>query len=274
MTSPENTPFTRYGKTKKVEGGIKARSARGAIGETWWSQRFITVLESLALGGRLSRGKNYARQGQVLSLDIAPGVVSAVVQGSRDDPYSLTIKFAPVEAWDEVEAAIAARALFSAQLLAGEMPPALEEVFSSVGVPLFPTIARDLVMKCSCPDFAVPCKHIAATFYLMAEAFDDDPFQILLWRGRSRDELLAHLGPGSLLEPEPPGVFDDLAPPPLAEMLDRFWVMPVPLPARPTTLDTAPDLLLRQLPTPGSTLGGAALIGKLHPIYDAFAAEG
>jgi uncharacterized Zn finger protein len=117
-----------YGKTKKVEGGIKARSVRGTIGETWWSQRFISVLESLGVGGRLGRGKNYARQGQVLSLDIAPGVVSAVVQGSRDDPYTLTIRFAQVQDWNPVEEAIAARALFSAQLLAGEMPAALEEV--------------------------------------------------------------------------------------------------------------------------------------------------
>ncbi|GIH06615.1 hypothetical protein Rhe02_46820 [Rhizocola hellebori] len=256
-----------------MEGGIKARSVRGTIGETWWSRRFIAVLESLGVGGRLGRGKNYARQGQVLSLEVAPGVVSAVVQGSRDEPYTLTIRFAPVPDWRPVEDAIAARALFSAQLLAGEMPAALEEVFDAAGVPLFPRRSRDLVMQCSCPDYAVPCKHIAATFYLLAEAFDADPFQILLWRGRGRDELLAHLGPATLFEEQVPGVFDEVRLPPLDEVIDRYWVAPVPLPTRPTTLDTATDLLLRQLPTPGAGLGGSALIERLRPLYAAFAVE-
>jgi uncharacterized Zn finger protein len=270
MTTPG---FQPYGKTKKVEGGIKARSVRGSIGETWWSRRFIAVLESLGVGGRLGRGKNYARQGQVLSLDIAPGVVSAVVQGSRDEPYTLTIRFAPVPDWNPVEEAIAARALFSAQLLAGEMPAALEEVFDAAGVPLFPRRSLDLIMQCSCPDYAVPCKHIAATFYLLAEAFDADPFQILLWRGRGRDELLAHLGPATLFEEQVPGVFDEVRLPPLDEVIDRYWVAAVPLPTRPATLDTATDLLLRQLPTPGAGLGGSALIERLRPLYAAFAVE-
>ena len=42
-------------------------------------------------------------------------------------------------------------------------------------------------MRCSCPDSEVPCKHLAATFYLLAEAFDEDPFLILRWRGRDRE---------------------------------------------------------------------------------------
>ena len=60
-------PFEEYGKTIRVEGGLKARSTRGAIGESWWSKRFLAVLESFALGTRLTRGRNYARAGQVLT---------------------------------------------------------------------------------------------------------------------------------------------------------------------------------------------------------------
>ncbi len=266
-----------YGKTVQVEGGLKARSTRGAIGETWWSQRFIAVLESFSLGTRLTRGRNYARKGQVLALTVAPGVVESTVQGSRETPYSVSIGL-PVlggDAWAAVETAIAAEAVFSARLLAGEMPAALEDVFVSVGAPLFPTKLGQLAMSCSCPDFAVPCKHIAATFYLLAEAFDDDPFQILLWRGRSREALLAHLGsaPFAQDEPPPPSPFADVVLPPLEEMLDRFWVAPVPLPERPPVLETAPDLLLRQLPTPGAALGGASLIAKLRPLYERLASE-
>jgi len=55
--------WREYGKTIKVEGGIKAQSTRGAIGESWWSKRFLSVLESFAMGGRLTRGRSYARAG-------------------------------------------------------------------------------------------------------------------------------------------------------------------------------------------------------------------
>lgn len=262
-----------YGRTRSVEGGLKARSSRGAIGESWWSQRFIAVLESFALGTRLTRGRNYARKGQVTSLDISPGMVDARVQGSRKTPYSVLIELSPLpdKAWHAVEKAIAAEAVHSARLLAGEMPPALEEVFASVGAPLFPSSVGDLDMSCSCPDHAVPCKHIAATFYLLAEAFDDDPFQILLWRGRSREALLAHLGTADpLVDEPPPSPFADVTLTPVEELADRFWVMPVPLPERPPVLETAPDLLLRQLPTPSATLGGASLVAKLRPLYHHF----
>jgi uncharacterized Zn finger protein len=117
----------------------------------------------------------------------------------------------------------------------------------------------------------VPCKHLAATFYLLAEAFDTDPFQLLLWRGRSRDALLAHLSVEDALIPERvPSVFEDVKVPQLKDMLDRYWVMPVPLPDRPPTVDTDPDLLLRQLPTPSPVLGGPSLIAKLRPLYTTF----
>jgi uncharacterized Zn finger protein len=270
-----------YGKTRKVEGGLKARSTRGAIGETWWSRRFIAVLESFALGTRLTRGRAYARKGQVISLDIAPGVVASTVQGSRKKPYDVTVALEPLrdKAWHAVEKAIAAEAIYSARLLAGEMPPDLEQVFASAGAPLFPRSVGELAMRCSCPDHAVPCKHIAATFYLLAEAFDDDPFQILLWRGRNRSELLAHLGSADPLWQEQAqhlddqqSLFADVRLPPLDELRDRFWVMPVPLPERPPVLETAPDLLLRQLPTPNAALGGRSLVAKLRPLYQAFSA--
>jgi uncharacterized Zn finger protein len=276
--------FRDFGKPRKVEGGLKARSARGAIGESWWSRRFLAVLESFALGTRLTRGRAYARKGQVLSLTVAPGSVTASVQGSRPAPYAVTIGLKPfTEAvWVDVEEALAAQALFGAQLLAGEMPQEIEEVFAAAGAPLFPQSIADLSLKCSCPDWSVPCKHLAATFYLLAEAFDTDPFQILYWRGRDRETLLARLralrtGVDELavLPPAPaPAVLIGAAPaltglatPPLSETLDRFWTSPVPLPKRPPTLDVEPDLLLRQLPPPGPALGGPGLTDRLRPAY-------
>ncbi len=184
-----------YGKPIRVEGGVKARSTRGDIGTTWWSRRFIDVLESFALGSRLTRGRNYARKGQVLSLSVEPGLVSASVQGSRPKPYQVTVELTPFPGlvWARAEIALAEQAIHSAHLLAGEMPGELEEVFAAAGAPLFPARIGDLSMRCSCPDHQVPCKHLAATFYLLAERFDADPFQILHWRGRTREELLDRL---------------------------------------------------------------------------------
>ncbi|WP_422773893.1 SWIM zinc finger family protein [Plantactinospora sp. WMMC1484] len=189
------TDFREYGRPRRVDGGLRARSARGAIGRSWWSRRFLDVLESFALGTRLTRGRSYARAGQVLSLEVAPGEVTAVVQGSRPKPYRVSIRFRPFaeRLWARIETQLAAQALFSARLLAGELPPELEELFAEAGAPLFPAGIDELAQRCDCPDFAVPCKHLAATFYLLAEAFDADPFQLLRWRGRDREQLLARL---------------------------------------------------------------------------------
>src|SRR5215472_7645815 len=182
-------------RPRAVDGGLKARSARGAISKTWWSERFIEVLEGIGLGSRLQRGRNYARRGQVITLDIDAGLVSARVQGSRTQPYRVRIgitAFGKAE-WAALEQALAASAWYTARLLAGEMPDDIEDVFSGAGLALFPETSRDLSLDCSCPDWEVPCKHIAAAFYLLAEAFDADPFAILAWRGREKDDLLANL---------------------------------------------------------------------------------
>src|SRR6266566_1038632 len=176
----------------KVEGGIKAKSERGEIGSTWWSKRWIEVLESFSMGTRLTRGRSYARQGQVISIDIEPGVVKAKVQGSRPKPYNIKIQLRPLsdQDWEEATEAMAAQAIFAAKLLAGEMPTNIEEAFHAVKLSLFPTAAKDLVTDCSCPDWANPCKHIAAVYYLLAERFDEDPFLIFKLRGRTKEQII------------------------------------------------------------------------------------
>jgi uncharacterized Zn finger protein len=175
--------------------GIKAQTRRGAFGKTWWASRWIAALERLVNPGRLSRGRTYARTGQVVSLEVGRDGVKAVVQGSRPKPYDVTITFKKLTdtEWDRVVDAMAAEALYAARLLSGEMPEQIEEVFAAAGTSLFPTDKNDMRTKCSCPDDANPCKHIAAVHYLLGERFDEDPFLMFLLRGRSRDEIVSAL---------------------------------------------------------------------------------
>jgi uncharacterized Zn finger protein len=284
-----------------VEGGLVARSTRGGIGEQWWSRRFIEVMESFALGGRLTRGRNYARKGQVISVEVAPGEVTALVQGSRVTPYKVRVGLARFTEliWAKAEVVLAEQAIHSARLLAGEFPPELESVFGGIGAPLFPARLGDLKMSCSCPDPVIPCKHLAAAFYLLAEHFDDDPFLILRWRGRPREELLDRLrrlradedpdpgsdadhdldaDAGSLAVPAAttPGpvlsaalALDGLRPDvhDLDLAVSGFWTAG-DTPSLPTHPELPVDLLLRLLPVPPAGLGGGRLLALLGPLYE------
>src|SRR3990172_5012890 len=157
---------------RPVEDGLRAKSKRGPIGETWWSQRFTAVLEDFHEGPRLARGRAYARRGQVIDMDVEAGEVSARVQGSRARPYTVSIGVTVLDDadWARVVEAMASQAVFLARLLAGEMPREIGDAFAATGLSLFPATADDLRTDCSCPDWENPCKHIAAVYYLLAEA--------------------------------------------------------------------------------------------------------
>jgi uncharacterized Zn finger protein len=257
-----------------VDGGIRARSRRGEIAQTWWSRRFIEVLESFGMGGRLTRGRRYARAGQVLSMTLSTSVVVARVQGSRPEPYRVRIAVRAFRAadWRRIEEALAGQAWYAAKLLAGQMPPDLEEVFDRLGLRLFPDSQRELTMDCSCPDWEVPCKHLAATCYLLAESFDADPFQILAWRGRNRTELLAHLRELRGRGGHPvAGAEMEGAAAALADRLDEFWIAPHPAPAPAPATAAAPGALLDQLDPMPLTVRGRDVVDLLRPAYAALA---
>jgi uncharacterized Zn finger protein len=276
-----------------VEGGIPARSKRGAIGETWWSQRFIALLESFGVGSRLQRGRNYARRGQVIELDVEPGIVIAKVQGSRYTPYRVRVQCKALSEpqWRRLEKAMALQALPLAQLLAGEMPRDIEDVFASCKLTLFPRSRAELKASCTCPDAANPCKHIAAAYYILAERFDQDPFQIFAWRGREQDELLEHLrarraggsaardpgGAGRRKAPASAAAATSAAPPVASESLgaalideiESFWHSGPALSdlhVNPFAVE-APDALLRQLGPAPVDVGGENLVELLTPAY-------
>jgi uncharacterized Zn finger protein len=213
----------------RAEGGIKAHS-KGAFGESWWAKRWIGVLESFDIGARLTRGRSYARSGQVLSIAIEAGNVKTRVQGSRPKPYDITIEVETLSKsdWEKVLDALRRSALFAAKLLSGEMPQDIEPLFEEVGLSLFPAALGDLRTSCSCPDWSNPCKHIAAAYYLLGEEFDRDPFLIFALRGLSRDALTARLEVASLGRAQP-GVPAGAAPrtvEPLSAAVETFWGSP------------------------------------------------
>lgn len=180
----------------EAKGGIKARSQRGAFGQSWWAKRWIAVLESFDIGARLARGRSYARNGQVVAIEVARGSVTAQVQGSRPKPYNVRIKVRPLASaeWERAAKAIAGQAVFAAKLLTGEMPQDIEVAFAESGVSLFPTSLTEVEASCSCPDWSNPCKHIAAVYFLIGEEFDRDPFLLFTLRGHERGDLFALLG--------------------------------------------------------------------------------
>lgn len=251
----------------RVEGGLTLRSKRGDIAQTWWSRRFLDVLESFGMAARLSRGRTYARTGQVMSLSLSTSLVVALVTGTRPEPYRARIgvrKFGDDE-WRRIEHALADRAIFAAKLLAGVMPPEIEDVFADLGLTLFPSTMRELSMDCTCPDWEVPCKHLAATCYLLAESFDTDPFEILAWRGRSREDLLDRLR--DLRAPVPAEEPRVVAGAP-EDDFEAFWTRPKVaevVPDVPEPTSRRPDALLDQLEP--LVVDGRSVTDELRPLY-------
>ena len=173
--------------------GIKVKK----LGSTWWGRNWIEALERSSRDylSRLGRGRTYARAGSVSKLHVAPGEVAAQVTGSRPTPYKvkLLIKAFPASHWQRIIAALAKEARYAADLLAGHMPEDIDAVFKKCGHSLFPLKSSDIETDCSCPDWANPCKHVAAVHYVLGEAFDKDPFLLFELRGCTKDAVLQAL---------------------------------------------------------------------------------
>lgn len=163
---------------------------------TWWGAAWIEALEQRARldPNRLPRGRTYARHGHVEDLTLSPGLVSARVHGTRIRPYRVivTVRQLDEPEWDRFLDAVVAKAAHAAALLDGELDPGIVEDATAVGVELLP-VAGELRPRCSCPDWADPCKHAAAVCYLVAVELDRDPFALLELRGRTRDMVMAEL---------------------------------------------------------------------------------
>lgn len=255
---------------REAKGGIKANSKRGAFADKWWGKRWIKVLESFGIGARLQRGRAYARRGQVLDLHISDGgEISARVQGSRPEPYEVILQLLPLDApeWERVVAVLTEHPAYVAKLLAGEMPEDIEEVFAQAKLSLFPATQDDLETECTCPDWSNPCKHIAAVYYLLAEAFDQDPFLLFKLRGMDRESLLQMvLG---TVQQEEEGESEILPGEPLPSDAAHFWGGPelTPVDLGEITLPASSAALAKRLGAFPFWRGSSDLQEALAVIY-------
>ena len=250
--------------------------------EAWWVQRWVDLLNSYRFKKRLERGRKYAREGNILSLEYKGSKVTALVQGTADEPYKLSIWLDAFtdEDWNYVIDTLSEEAIYSAQLLAGEMPESIEAVFTANGLSLFPFNLAEVHSKCSCPDPKNPCKHIAAVYYQLGDFFREDPFVLFRLRGRSRDNILEALRqkrqssapPVEEAEVNPVEEFPEIETPPRngGPDLDHFWDydksldsdLVVITPANSTVLD-----VLGKIPLPPED--APAVMAHLKEIYQA-----
>ena len=179
----------------RVALGIRAQDLRTLVRKAWWARRWIAAIEALRLGPRLGRGRQYAVSGQVTDLGFAGPHVSASITGSRPQPYEVTLDFTPLgpAAAARITAWMKARPKLLARLATGDLPMELEGAFAGEGCPLFPVAGvkppYDVRMTCSCPDWAKPCKHIAAVLFLLGEEVTRRPLTLLALRGLDVDSL-------------------------------------------------------------------------------------
>lgn len=193
---PKRKGFDYYyspSKPRETKGGIKAHTKRGEIGSKWWSKKLISVLKSYGWDNRLSRGARYARAGQVIKINIDKGSVEAYVQGSRTKPYHIKIGFPVIseEQWDKIFKMLKEHREIVSELLNSNVPIELEDLIEERDISLFVKTPDEIDTSCTCPDYATPCKHIAAVFYILAENFDTDPFLLLLLRDKNKQEIMS-----------------------------------------------------------------------------------
>ena len=175
--------------------GITAIGDDGLGQQPWWVEQWMELINGYRFKKRLERAWGYAREGNVTSIRFEGRRVHARVQGTGEDPYKVKLWLDVLndEDWGYVLEALAQKARWSAQLLAGIMPSDIERAFAASGKRLFPFKLQEVRSECTCPDKANPCKHISAVYFLMGDRFSEDPFVLFQLRGRNRAKLLEDL---------------------------------------------------------------------------------
>ena len=122
----------------------------------------------------MERGVRYAQENRIDNLTISPGMIFSTVQGTAPTPYRVKINFTPItdEGWETLIEALSKKVGYLISMLENNMPEGIIQIFNKNGFPLFPPPTKELDASCSCPDKAIPCKHIAATILYIARVVD------------------------------------------------------------------------------------------------------
>ena len=254
------------------------------FGTTWWGRLWITALEQLGddFENRLPRGKKYAEEGAVSHFTVSPGEIQAKVHGRKTYNVTLGLPALTATQWEKALERIHQEARFVASLLAGEMPQGLDQTFRESGASLYPRVPKELQTHCDCPDWANPCKHVAAVCYIMAEALDRDPWLLFDLRGRTREEVLEALqarmevpvpdAPRKRGRPRKVVSVVDLLPrrremaEPWFRMADEAYdAPPVPLPdiALPRSIPADPSVFIQLGPLPHARIEASLCLAAL-----------
>lgn len=271
--------YPKPARPRKPKTSVRSRT-RGKFGQTWWAKKFLDALNAYGWESRLARGRSYARNGQVATLETKGSKITAAVQGSQRTPYRISVTFRSIgkKEWRKVIDGMTEQAIFTAKLLAGEMPADIEAVFARCKTSLFPRSEKDIAMDCSCPDWAEPCKHIAAAFYLLGERFDQDPFVMFALRGMAKETLLAMLrkARGVGRAPQEKKIWTNARreethlPPPLETQLAQFYQLSPEL--KNMSFDFSMPLvslpLLKRIPPPSYAPGREKWLEAMALFYD------
>ena len=284
MDQPYSRPPNHMAeKPRRVRGGVRLLAKQWPLELSWAGERWMTMLRSRASEGVIAEALEYARAGQSRSMTVEPGRVVALVQGRALKAYRVVLDVRPFSDadWNRALSAIADQAIYAAKILAGEMPEAIDELFTSLGLSLFPA-EGEAVVACSAPDERPWCKHACCVGLLIAEALGKDPYLILTLRGMPATELLERLrdlravkapasGPGGSTTPVGKLGVSPSTSPPLEASLDEFWdagpaLADLEIPIRPP--EVSHPLLRRLGPSPFAD-GKFPLVGLLATCYDA-----
>ncbi|GAB1640958.1 hypothetical protein [Krasilnikovia sp. MM14-A1259] len=251
-----------------------------------FSAPFLSMIESLRMGPTLARGRRDARAGHVRSLTISSSLVVAQVRAG-DEPAAhrarIAVRAFGAAEWARVEDDLATQARYVADLFAGRMPDDIAAIFARAGLSLLPMSLDEVAMDCTCERWPMPCVHLAATCYALADALDTDPFHAFAWRGRGRDELLERLRQlrGAAVHEDPPPAADLPGDGDLGD-LGEFWGAAAPVretaasggtDSWPAPAGARPDALLDEFDAPPLGYGGRTLTDLLRPAYRVLGAD-
>jgi len=167
--------------------------------KTSWGKQWIQSNLQIGRPFRMQRGIDYVKdERRIENLSISTGQIFATVQGTAPTPYRVKINFEPIleEGWKIILKELAKKTINLIELLEGSLPEDIITIFDENGYSLFPNASKGLNATCSCPDKAIPCKHIAAVILYLARVLDYNPSLLLELRGKSKSEILNELSLG------------------------------------------------------------------------------